>query len=63
VCLCGFTESGHCGVLKEDDRIDNQRSIEILSKIALSHAECGADMVAPSDMMDNRIQAIKQTLI
>jgi len=61
VCLCGYTQSGHCGVVK-DGRIDNDSSCELLAKIALSHAYAGADIVAPSDMMDGRIGYIRQCL-
>ena len=61
VCLCAYTESGHCGIVK-DGRIDNDETCELLAKTALSHAHAGADMVAPSDMMDGRVRAIRQTL-
>jgi len=61
VCLCAFTESGHCGVVK-DGKIDNDATCEILAKTALSHARAGADIVAPSDMMDGRVACIRQTL-
>jgi len=61
VCLCGYTESGHCGVLK-DKQIDNNSTCELLAKVALSHAQAGADIVAPSDMMDGRVGYIRQTL-
>ena len=61
VCLCAYTESGHCGVVK-DGRIDNDASCELLAKVALSHAQAGADIVAPSDMMDGRVGYIRQTL-
>ncbi|MHC4076617.1 MAG: porphobilinogen synthase, partial [Planctomycetota bacterium] len=54
VCLCAYTQSGHCGIIK-DGRIDNDASCQVLAKIALSHAQAGADIVAPSDMMDGRI--------
>jgi len=65
VCLCGYTDHGHCGLLKTTPRgvvIDNDRSLEGLAQMALSHAEAGADMVSPSDMMDGRVGAIRQTL-
>ena len=61
VCLCAFTKSGHCGVVK-DGRIDNDATCELLAKTALSHARAGADIVAPSDMMDGRVGYIRQTL-
>jgi porphobilinogen synthase len=62
VCLCAYTDHGHCGVLAEDGAIDNDRSLEPLAAAALSHAEAGADIVAPSDMMDGRVAAIRATL-
>src|SRR5205823_12815095 len=58
VCLCEYTSHGHCGVLK-GDRVDNDPTLEILSRTALSHASAGADIVAPSDMMDGRVAAIR----
>lgn len=61
VCLCQYTESGHCGVLK-DHEVDNDPTLELLAKVALSQAECGADIIAPSDMMDGRIAKIRETL-
>ena len=61
VCLCAYTESGHCGVVK-DGKIDNDATCELLAKTALSHAQAGADIVAPSDMMDGRVGYIRQTL-
>ncbi len=61
VCLCAYTDSGHCGVL-EGDEIDNDRSLPILAQMALRLAQAGVDWVAPSDMMDGRIGAIRQTL-
>lgn len=61
VCLCGFTDHGHCGVLR-DGRIDNDASLPRLAATALAHAEAGADVVAPSDMMDGRVGAIRQGL-
>lgn len=60
-CLCAYTTHGHCGVVKKS-KIDNDLTLEILSKVALSHAETGADIVAPSDMMDGRVAAIRKTL-
>jgi len=61
VCLCEYTEHGHCGIL-EGENIVNDATVEQLVKTALSHAEAGADIVAPSDMMDGRIGAIRQAL-
>jgi porphobilinogen synthase len=65
VCLCAYTDHGHCGVLKHTPRgtvIDNDKSLEHLAHMALVHAQAGADMVSPSDMMDGRVAAIRQTL-
>lgn len=61
VCLCEYTSHGHCGIV-ENDRILNDPTLEILSKIAVSHAQAGADIVAPSDMMDGRVAAIRMGL-
>ncbi len=61
VCMCEYTSHGHCGVLCGHD-VDNDATLELLAKIALSHVEAGADMVAPSDMMDGRVMAIRQLL-
>jgi len=61
VCLCQYTDHGHCGII-EDGRIDNDATLDILSRVAISHAEAGADFVAPSDMMDGRVRAIRETL-
>ena len=61
VCLCAYTESGHCGVIK-DSYVDNDATCELLAKTALSHAQAGADIVAPSDMMDGRVKYIRQAL-
>jgi len=61
VCLCEYTSHGHCGVV-ERGRVKNDPTLELLAKTALSHAEAGADMVAPSDMMDGRVGAIRETL-
>ena len=58
VCLCEYTSHGHCGVLR-DGEVDNDISVELLAKTAISHAEAGADAVAPSDMMDGRIGSIR----
>jgi porphobilinogen synthase len=61
VCLCEYTNHGHCGVVKEG-RILNDPTLDLLVKEAVSHAQAGADMVAPSDMMDGRVGAIRRTL-
>ena len=61
VCLCEYMSHGHCGIVKDGD-VDNDPSLELLAKTALSHAEAGADMVAPSDMMDGRVAAIREKL-
>ena len=61
VCLCAFTETGHCGVVR-DDKIVNDETCELLARTALSHAQAGADIVAPSDMMDGRVGYIRQAL-
>ncbi len=61
VCLCAYTDHGHCGVIK-DGKIDNDLSVELLALSALSHAQAGADFVAPSDMMDGRVAAIRRLL-
>lgn len=61
VCLCQYTTHGHCGII-ENDHILNDKSLENLARTALSHAEAGADVVAPSDMMDGRVGAIRELL-
>lgn len=61
VCLCEYTDHGHCGALC-DGGVDNDATLELLSRMALSHARAGAQMVAPSDMMDGRVGAIRKTL-
>ncbi|WP_346848126.1 porphobilinogen synthase [uncultured Clostridium sp.] len=61
VCMCQYTSHGHCGVIK-NERVDNDESLKYLAKIALSHAKAGADMIAPSDMMDGRVKAIRDIL-
>ncbi len=61
VCLCEYTSHGHCGVI-EDGAVANDPTLELLSRMALSHARAGADIVAPSDMMDGRVAAIRETL-
>src|SRR6478735_826364 len=62
VCLCSYTTSGHCGVVRPDGVIDNDVTIELLAKTAISHAAAGADGVAPSDMMDGRVGALRGQL-
>jgi porphobilinogen synthase len=61
VCFCEYTDHGHCGIVKGQD-VDNDATLAILVKEALSHARAGADMIAPSDMMDGRVGAIRQAL-
>jgi len=61
VCLCEYTDHGHCGVIVDGD-VDNDATLDLLAKEALSHARAGADMVAPSDMMDGRVGAIRERL-
>ncbi|MGO9489495.1 MAG: porphobilinogen synthase [Solirubrobacteraceae bacterium] len=65
VCLCEYTSHGHCGVLRTDTdppTVDNDATLELLARTAVSHARAGADMVAPSDMMDGRVRAIREEL-
>ncbi len=61
VCLCEYTSHGHCGVIVNGD-VDNDQTLPLLAKTAISHAEAGADIIAPSDMMDGRVRAIRQAL-
>jgi porphobilinogen synthase len=61
VCLCEYTNHGHCGLL-DGQQVDNDATLEVLTKVALSHARSGADIVAPSDMMDGRVRAIRRAL-
>ena len=61
VCMCQYTSHGHCGIIR-NNKVDNDASLEYLAKIALSHALAGADMIAPSDMMDGRVGAIREIL-
>jgi porphobilinogen synthase len=61
VCLCEYTSHGHCGIVV-GDQVDNDRTLPLLAKTALSHAEAGADITAPSDMMDGRVKAIREIL-
>jgi porphobilinogen synthase len=62
VCLCEYTSHGHCGVIGDGDEIDNDATLELLARTARSHVEAGADAVAPSDMMDGRVGAIREEL-
>jgi len=62
VCFCEYTDHGHCGILTKDGDVDNDATLAILAESALSHARAGADMVAPSDMMDGRVAAIREAL-
>ncbi len=62
VCLCEYTSHGHCGVLLDDGSVDNDGTLELLGRTAVSHARAGADIVAPSDMMDGRVGAIREEL-
>jgi porphobilinogen synthase len=69
VCLCAYTSNGHCGIIKAcpersrgNGKIDNDTTCELLAKVALSHAQAGTDIVAPSDMMDGRVKYIRETL-
>ena len=61
VCLCAYTDHGHCGLLR-NGKVDNDSTLELLAKMALVHAQAGADMVAPSDMMDGRVGKVRSTL-
>ena len=62
VCLCEYTSHGHCGVLGADGEVDNDASLELIARTAVSHVEAGADVVCPSDMMDGRVGAIRELL-
>ena len=62
VCLCEYTDHGHCGLISPDGAVDNDSSVELLARTAVSHARAGADVVAPSDMMDGRVGAIRAAL-
>jgi porphobilinogen synthase len=62
VCLCAYTSHGHCGVIRPDGAVDNDVSLELLAKTAISHGHAGADAVAPSDMMDGRVGALRAQL-
>ncbi len=61
VCLCEYTSHGHCGVIRDGD-VNNDETLELIARAALSHAQAGADVVAPSDMMDGRVLAVRDTL-
>ncbi|XP_054854411.1 delta-aminolevulinic acid dehydratase isoform X2 [Eublepharis macularius] len=63
VCLCPYTSHGHCGILREDGTLQNEASCQRLAEVALAYAKAGCHIVAPSDMMDGRIHAIKEALI
>src|ERR687887_2494479 len=62
LCLCEYTSHGHCGVLRDDGVVDNDATLELLARTAVSQAEAGADAVAPSDMMDGRVGAVGAAL-
>ncbi|MDO5408997.1 MAG: porphobilinogen synthase [Lachnospiraceae bacterium] len=62
VCMCEYTDHGHCGILTPDHYVDNDKTLDLLAKTAVSHVAAGADMVAPSDMMDGRVLAIREAL-
>jgi porphobilinogen synthase len=62
VCLCAYTDHGHCGVLDDDGRVDGDATVPVLAAMALTHAAAGADVVAPSDMMDGRVAGIRRAL-
>jgi porphobilinogen synthase len=62
VCLCEYTAHGHCGVLRADGGVDNDATLELLGRTAVSHARAGADLLAPSDMMDGRVASIREEL-
>ncbi|HEV7774636.1 MAG TPA: porphobilinogen synthase [Conexibacter sp.] len=62
LCLCEYTSHGHCGVLRDDGQVDNDSTLSLLARTAVSHARAGADLIAPSDMMDGRVRAIRAAL-
>ncbi len=62
VCLCAYTEHGHCGIVRPDGTVDNDSTLELLARVATSHAAAGADAVAPSDMMDGRVGRLRSAL-
>jgi porphobilinogen synthase len=62
LCLCEYTDHGHCGALRDDGSVDNDATLELLSRTAVSQARAGADLIAPSDMMDGRVGAVRDAL-
>jgi porphobilinogen synthase len=62
LCNCEYTDHGHCGILNERGDVDNDKTVELLVRTAISYAECGVDVIAPSDMMDGRVEAIRSAL-
>jgi porphobilinogen synthase len=62
ICLCGYTEHGHCGLINDNGTVDNDRTLKLLAEMAVTHAQAGADMVAPSAMMDGQVTAIRSAL-
>ncbi len=62
LCLCEYTDHGHCGVVRDDGSVDNDQTLELLARTAVSQAQAGADIVAPSDMMDGRVGVIREAL-
>ena len=62
LCLCEYTSHGHCGILTPEGEVENDETLEVLAKVALSHAKAGADIIAPSDMMDGRVGFIREAL-
>ncbi|KAJ1561943.1 hypothetical protein HK405_001602, partial [Cladochytrium tenue] len=62
VCLCAYTDHGHCGIVRDDGSIDNEKSVARLAEVALTYAQAGCQLVSPSDMMDGRVGAIKRML-
>lgn len=62
LCNCEYTEHGHCGIIDESGEVDNDATVEILVRTALTYARCGVDVIAPSDMMDGRVKAIREAL-
>jgi porphobilinogen synthase len=62
VCMCEYTDHGHCGLLTDAGEVDNDRTLELLARESVSHARAGADVIAPSDMMDGRVAAIREAL-
>src|SRR3954452_11508943 len=62
VCMCEYTDHGHCGIVRDDGQVDNDASIDLLARTAVSQARAGADVIAPSDMMDGRVGSIRTAL-